>query len=198
MSYSLDRLVSDLAAAFLAIDQSKPIGKSQTREYRAGIGPLREAEAVRHAIKYLKNQNNSVYQNASPCRYPNSKASCDLLIPGEWALEFKLVRPFGDNGKEAEHWSENILHPYPGNVSSIGDCLKLAQCGFGERKAVIVFGYEHIPPQITIESAVRAFELLAKELHGLKLTQRAFSSFGPLVHPIHQQGQVFGWEVLPA
>jgi hypothetical protein len=28
-----------------------------------------------------------------------------------------------NNGKEAETWSVNLLHPYPGNVSVIGDCL---------------------------------------------------------------------------
>jgi len=41
------------------------------------------------------------------------------------ALEFKIARPFGDNGKEAENWSVNLPHPYAGNVSVIGDCLKL-------------------------------------------------------------------------
>src|SRR6058998_405930 len=35
--------------------------------------------------------------------------------------------PFGDNGKEAENWSVNLLHPYEGNVSTIGDCCKLAR-----------------------------------------------------------------------
>lgn len=41
----------------------------------------------------------------------------DVLVPNRWALEFKIVRPFGDNGIEAERWSQNLLHPYPGNVS---------------------------------------------------------------------------------
>jgi hypothetical protein len=49
--------------------------------------------------------------DSSPKRYPNSRRQCDLVIPGEWAVEFKLLRPFGDNGAEAEDWSENVLHP---------------------------------------------------------------------------------------
>jgi len=47
------------------------------------------------------------------------------LIKGLWVIEVKIARPFGDNGKEAEAWSVNLLHPYAGNTSIIGDCLKL-------------------------------------------------------------------------
>jgi len=118
------------------------------------------------------------------------------VIPGHWAIEFKLIRPFGDNGNEAEHWSENILHPFPGNISAIGDCIKLVRSGFPEQKAVIVFGYEHIPPQIPLEIAVRAFELLVQEIAKIKVSETQFARFGPLIHPVHQQGLVFGWEIL--
>ena len=67
----------------------------------------------------------------------------DLLIPDSWALEFKIAWPFGDNGKEAENWAINFLHPYVGNVSSLGDCQKLARYQGPEKRAVIVVGYEH-------------------------------------------------------
>jgi hypothetical protein len=49
----------------------------------------------------------------------------DLLITGAWALEFKLARSYGDNGKDEENWSVNLLHPYEGNTSASGNCLKL-------------------------------------------------------------------------
>jgi hypothetical protein len=117
------------------------------------------------------------------------------VIPGEWAIEFKLLRPFGDNGKEAEHWSENVLHPYRGNVSSIGDSIKLIESGFSERKAIVVFGYEHSPPKIDITTAIDSFEILAKEVVDVELGERYSAEFGPLIHPVHQQGKVFGWEV---
>jgi hypothetical protein len=138
----------------------------------------------------------SSYETASPRQYPNSRRQCDLVIPGEWAIEFKLLRPFGDNGKEAEHWSENVLHPYPGNVSSIGDCIKLIESGFPERKAIVVFGYEHSPPQIDITPAVESFEIIAKEVVGIALSERLSAKFGPLIYPVHQQGKVFGWQIL--
>ena len=118
------------------------------------------------------------------------------MIPGEWAIEFKLLRPFGDNGAEAEHWSENALHPYPGNVSSIGDSIKLIESGFPERKAVLIFGYEHSPPLIDITTAIESFEAIAKQIMGIELGERHVAEFGSLIHPVHQQGKVFGWQVL--
>jgi hypothetical protein len=71
-----------------------------------------------------------------------------FVIPGAWAVEVKLARPFGDNGKPAERWSENLLYPYKGNTSSLGDCLKLLESEFTERKAILIIGYEHTPPKI--------------------------------------------------
>ncbi|HEY8378006.1 MAG TPA: hypothetical protein VIK91_16025 [Nannocystis sp.] len=119
-----------------------------------------------------------------------------MLIPGEWAIEFKIVRPFGDNGKPAEHWSENILHPYPGNTSALGDCIKLLEGNFSERLAVVIFGYEHTPPQVRLNPAIRAFELLAREILQVRLGNRVEALRTGLVHPVHQQLRVFGYEVL--
>lgn len=48
-----------------------------------------------------------------------TKRTPDLLISDHWAVEVKTTRPFGDNGREAENWSVNLLHPYPGNISTI-------------------------------------------------------------------------------
>jgi hypothetical protein len=194
---SLGQVVNDFAEAFKAVDATRPQGASRARVYRPGIGPLTEADAVNKALRYLQEElQHSIYQDASPRQYPNSRQQCDLVIPGEWAIEFKLLRPFGDNGKEAEHWSENVLHPYPGNVSSIGDCIKLMDSGFSERKAIIVFGYEHSPPQIDITTATDSFEVIAKLVVGIDLGERKSAKFGPLIHPVHQQGRLFGWEVI--
>lgn len=195
---SLDQVVNDFADAFVAVDGARPQGTSKTRTYRPGIGPLTEADAVGRALRQLQGELQRYdYRDASPKQYPHSRQQCDLVVPGEWAIEFKLLRPFGDNGKEAEHWSENVLHPYAGNVSSIGDCIKLIGSGFSERKAIIVFGYEHSPPQIDITVAIESFEVVAKQVVvGVGLSERRSTSFGPLIHPVHQQGRVFGWEVL--
>lgn len=125
-----------------------------------------------------------------------TKRSPDLLIPQEWAIEFKITRPFGDNGKEAENWSVNLLHPYTGNVSTIGDCYKLAQLGGLERKAVAVSGYEHSPPKIDLTPLVESFEVIARDVARLSLSPRIETRRDGLVHPVHQSVRVFAWEVL--
>lgn len=197
MPLSLGQIVDDFALAFKAVDAAAPQGTSKTRTYKPGIGPLREAEAVQKALSFLQSSLNPfAYASAAPQLYPSSRQLCDMVLPGEWAIEFKLIRPFGDNGVIAEHWSENILHPYAGNVSSIGDCIKLCQSGFGERKAIIVFGYEHTPPQADLRVAVSAFEVTAQQVVGIRLGPRCEAQFSELIHPVHQQGKVFGWELL--
>src|SRR5215211_5674100 len=194
---SLSDIVSDFADAFKAVDDTHPQGSSRTRTYKPGIGPLTEADAIDRALQYLKESTRSTYYvDASPKRYPSSRQQCDLVIPDEWAIEFKLLRPFGDNGAEAEHWSENALHPYPGNVISIGDSIKLIESGFPERKAIVIFGYEHSSPLIDISIAIESFEAIAKQVVGIELGARRSAEFGPLIHPVHQQGNVFGWQVL--
>jgi hypothetical protein len=125
-----------------------------------------------------------------------TKRSPDLLIRGNWALEFKIARPFGDNGKPAENWSVNLLHPYPGNVSAIGDCIKLASSSGIERKGVIVIGYEHSPSQISLDTLIGAFEVIARNVADIDLAPRVETSCGGLIHPVHQVARVFGWEVL--
>jgi hypothetical protein len=125
-----------------------------------------------------------------------TKRTPDLLIPNQWALEFKLARPFGDNGREAENWSVNLLHPYAGNVSLIGDCLKLQSLRGAERKAVIAVGYEHTPPKIPLSPLFDAFELVATKVAGVRLGTREQIIQTNLCHPVHQQFLVAAWEVL--
>jgi hypothetical protein len=182
----LAALVEDIATALAAVDAERAVHK----QFQAGIGPFGEADAVRAALAWLKRTDPERYGAAATKRLP------DLLIPGQWAVELKVVRPFGDNGLPAEHWSENVLHPYPGNTSSLGDCLKLLSSGLPERKAVVVFGYEHTPPQVPLAGALAGFELLARGLLRLHLSPRAEVLRQNLVHPVHQQLRVYGYEVL--
>jgi hypothetical protein len=182
----LAELVEDIANALAAVDASGAAHK----QFKPGIGPFGEAEAVRAALGWLKSSKPDTYRSAATKRLP------DLLIPGEWAIELKVVRPFGDNGLPAEHWSENVLHPYPGNTSSLGDCLKLAGSQLAERKAVVIFGYEHTPERVPLAAAVRGFELLAAQLLGLNILRAEQALRTGLIHPVHQQLRVFGYEVL--
>jgi hypothetical protein len=184
--FALSTFVDDFADALVEVDRSRVCHK----HFQPGIGPFGEADAIRCALLELKKQHSDRYSKAVTKRLP------DLLIPNAWALELKIVRPFGDNGMPAEHWSENILHPYPGNTSSLGDCLKLIGAGFSERKAVVIFGYEHSPAQISLDNAICAFELIAMDILRIKLGPKCHATREGLVHPVHQVLRVFGYEVL--
>lgn len=64
-----------------------------------------------------------------------------------------------------------------------------------ERKGIVVFTYEHDPPVIDLSVIVDCFENLAIEVLGLPIGQRHVSVLSNLVHPVHQQAGVYGWEV---
>ena len=185
MSMELEQVTSDVAAALASIDRCG----IPFKQFKHGVGPYGEPQllaAVARHLNTLPSYNSSVKTKRTP----------DLLIPGRWALEFKLARPFGDNGREAENWSVNLLHPYEGNVSLIGDCLKLQRLGGAERKGVVVVGYEQSPPRIPLAPLIDAFELVATQVVGVRIGRRVQIIQSNLCHPVHQQFLVAAWEVL--
>lgn len=186
MKMALEQFVDDFAAALSEVDRSG----ATFRQFRPGIGPFGESDAVKAALAVLKRTQPERYEKAVTRRQP------DLLIPDEWQIELKIVRPFGDNGKEAESWSQNVLHPYPGNTSSIGDCLKLIAANGNEGKAVVVFGYEHDPAKIPLDPCIKGFELLAQNLFEIQLSPCIERRIAGLIHPVHQVLRVFAWKVL--
>jgi hypothetical protein len=183
---TLDQVIDAFGAGLVSIDRCGVAHKS----FQLGVGPYGEADAVRRALQHMRQQDPEVFGSIRTKRLP------DILIPGEWAIEAKIIRPFGDNGLPAEHWSENILHPYAGNTSSLGDCLKLLGSGLPERKGVIVFGYEHVEPRIPLDPAIQSFELLAAKVLDIQLSRRIERRIEGLSHPVHQTLRIFGWEIL--
>jgi hypothetical protein len=181
----LDDLVADAADAIFRADARR----EAFRKFQPGIGPFGEPQLVKLIADEL-NQDRKYEGKA------RTKRSPDLLIPKQWAIEVKIARPFGDNGKQAENWSVNLLHPYAGNVSTIGDCLKLLAYSGPERKAVLVIGYEHMPPQISLTPLIDSFEVIAKQVLKIELSDKVEVQRIGLVHPIHQSLRVFAWEVL--
>lgn len=186
-------LVTDFASALAEVDATRPVGSAQ--RFKPGCGPLTESEVTTLILQHLR-ERSAAYSSAGPKRYPGGRAECDFVIPGSWAVEIKLARPFGDNGKPAERWSENLLYPYTGNTSSLGDSMKLLGSNFVERKAVLVIGYEHTPPLIPLEPAIQGFEVLATEVLHLRLSLREQATVQGLVHPCHQQATIYAWEIL--
>ena len=180
----LSVVVSDIADALRAIDASAVPFKN----FQPGVGPYGEPQLAKRICELLNNR--EMYLGKV-----ETKRTPDLLIRGKWALEIKIVRPFGDNGKEAENWSVNLVHPYKGNVSLIGDCLKLRDSRLDERKAVVAIGYEHVPAQIDLEPLVRSFEAIATSVFSIPIGKRTSARRRDLIHPVHQQVVVHGWAV---
>jgi len=90
----------------------------------------------------------------------------------------------------------NLLHPYPGNISTIGDCYKLSALQCSERKAVIVIGYEHNPGKIDLTPLITAFEIVATQVGRFRLSSRVECRRLGLVHPVHECVRVLAWELL--
>ena len=172
------RIIADLLNEF---DSERPVHKN----FQPGLGPFGEPQVVALIAKGLTAQGVSARTRRTP----------DLAIEHEWAIEFKIVRPFGDNGREAENWSVNMLHPYPGNVSLIGDAIKLGQLDDYENKGLFVIGYEHAPARISLDPLLDSFELLARQVMHINLGDRFEERRERLVHPEHQVLRCIGWQL---
>jgi hypothetical protein len=181
----LAEIVKDVADCLVAIDASK----IPFRSFQAGVGHCGEPQLLKAIASHL----NRLTKYDS---HVQTKRTPDLLIPQQWAIEFKIARPYGDNGKEAENWSVNLLHPYRGNVSTIGDCFKLLELESKERKAVAVIGYEHLPARIDLTPLIDSFEVIAKQVMHIVLSDRVETRRNGLVHPVHKSVRVFAWELI--
>ena len=178
----LTEIVRSVADILKDFDCERPVHKS----FKPGIGPFGEPQLVIQIAQRLTRLGIAASTRATPA---------DMDIQGEWAIEFKIVRPFGDNDKEAESWSQNLLHPYEGNVSLIGDAIKLSQLPTYPRKGVIALGFEHAPPRIDLEPLFSSFELIAKCIMNIPLGGRCEEWRDGLVHPTHQSMRCVGWQL---
>lgn len=129
--------------------------------------------------------------------YPEaSRQKCDLCLgyppAWEWALEIKMLRILGDNGKANDNILMHIFSPYSAHRSAVTDCTKLAASGLGRRRGILIYGYD--ADDWPLEPAIAAFEVLATGSTPLGPRQQA--SFDGLVHPVHASGQVYAWELL--
>ena len=177
-------LVGQIADLLGKYDRERPIHKT----FQPGIGPFGEPQLVKKLAEFLT-------EEGVPSR---TRREPDLDVNGgTWGIECKIVRPFGDNDRRAENWSVNLLHPYCGNESLIGDGLKLQRLEGYNRKGLLAFGFEHDPARVSLDPLVDSFELVATRVCGVPLGRRIEEVRRGLVHPVHQILRCFGWEVLP-
>ena len=174
-------IVAVIADILKGFDSERPKHKT----FQPGIGPFGEPQIVREIAGRLT-------QRGIPAA---TKRAPDMAMQGSWGLEFKVVRPFGDNGKEAENWSVNLLHPYEGNVSLIGDAIKMLQLADYDNKCLVAIAYEHDSPRLDLEPLLASFELIARSVMRIPLGQRVEERRNNLVHPEHQVVRCISWEL---
>ena len=160
-------------------------------------GPHTESATVDLVLAEMKESWPAPYsQVVREVSYPGvARQKCDLCIGAEpawdWCIEVKMLRMMGDNGKPNDNMLMHILSPYQAHHSAVTDCEKMATARLQGRKAIIVFAYEY--SSYRCEPAIQAFELLSS--NRVALGPRVVAPFDGLVHPVHQAGYVYGWEI---
>jgi hypothetical protein len=194
----LTQLVQDFAVAIQQVDARGPqAASSRTRlAYKPGIGPHTEAATLSLVVKDLIARDAAYGPHAFDVPYPGAtRQRCDWCLGSppswDWAIEAKMLRMFGDNGKLNDNMLMHILSPYPAHRSALTDCPKLATSGLAGRKAIVVFGYDY--DDWPMEPAIVAFEMLASG--HVSLGRRCQAAYDHLMHPVHQRGHVYAWEV---
>jgi len=191
----LDEILAAFARGVELADACRPRATNRRSGtlYQEGIGPHSESSTISLAVTAAEHE--SLAAAAREVPYADaSRNRCDLVIGAgfdSWAIEVKMLRLVGDNGKPNDNMLMHILSPYPAHRSAVTDCQKLLRSALHGRKAILIFGYDY--DGWAMDPAIRAFELLASA--DVELRAAATGSFSGLVHPVHTHGRVFGWEV---
>src|SRR5262245_55984299 len=132
----LANIVRHFMDGLCAVDAMYPKAQNvRTKEFfKPGIGPHSEADTVRFVMAHLASGKETFYRFGSwetAVPYPESpQKKCDLCIgrkvdAWEWAIEVKMLRLLGDNGKLNDNMLMHILSPYAAHRSALTDCDKL-------------------------------------------------------------------------
>ena len=195
---TLGAIAAAFAGGLKRADARLPQARSTRSEriYQPGIGPHSEPAAVALVMQELAATDPARFgRYALGVPYPALRRQrCDLVIPDDdqpWAIEVKLARFRGDNGRPADEALMHLISPYEGDRSALTDCAKLARSGLPGRLAVLIYGFDH--PDKPLDPAIEAFEALARLR--VDLGERHEAPFAGLVHPVHREGRVFAWEI---
>ena len=137
----LDELTRYFAEAMESVDARRPIASNARTgaPYSPGIGPHTERATVQLVSEEMERQGSIQVQGFQlEVPYPDTPWNkCDLCIgvgpDWDWAVEIKMLRLMGDNGKPNDNILMHILSPYPEHRSALTDCTKLSNAGFTGR-----------------------------------------------------------------
>jgi hypothetical protein len=199
MAIFLSTFVTDFAAGIKAADGLSPVAVNVRTKvaFQPGIGPHTEVQTVKLTMDQMVLAQRGRYEQFK-LNVPygdGTGQACDLCLgespDWEWAIEIKMLRLMGDNGKPNDNMLMHILSPYSEHRSAVTDCRKLADSELGHRKAVLIYGYDY--DEWPMDPAIDAFKLLARATVALGRQQNAV--FDGLVHPVHKRGRVLAWEL---
>ena len=193
MKNYLEKFIEEFSKSIVLADRKRPQKISRTgTQYQHGIGPHTEDETVALTLEEFPECWDGLF-DTSVCFPDNRRSKCDLCIntsEGKLYIEIKMMRIFGDNGKTNDNITTHILSPYPQQRSALTDIQKLVESGFEGKKAIVIYGYDY--EAYPMEEMINCFEKLA--IGKLDLP-RIYSKFAGLIHPIHKNGEVYGWMI---
>lgn len=125
----MDELTRYFAAAMESVDARRPIASNARTgvPYSPGIGPHTERATVQLVSEEMERQGCIQVKGFQlEVLYPNApQDKCDFCIgvgpDWDWAVEIKMLRLMGDNGKLNENILMHILSPYPEHRSALTD-----------------------------------------------------------------------------
>jgi hypothetical protein len=197
---TLGEIVADFADGMIHADARRPVAVNMRskQQFQPGIGPHSEAQTVELVMAELPTLKPDLYVETVGLAVPYPelpRQRCDLCFgrpkAWDWAVEVKMLRILGDNGKANDNILMHIFSPYPAHRSAVTDCSKLAATSLASKRAILIYGYD--AKGWPLEPAIDAFEVLASRRVRLGTRQRA--DFSGLVHPVHASGRVYGWEI---
>jgi hypothetical protein len=195
-SIVLREIVEQFAIAMKSADTRRPQAVNPTTKYayRPGIGPHPEDQAVNLVMRELALQRPG-WHSRLRAYDPLSKQVCDWFLgdPLEWVIEIKMARPNGDNGKPLDIAVRDILSPYQMDRSALWDCIRLADSRVSARCAILIYGFDD--SRRPLSEIISAFQTLAAAR--VKLGPLHEAQLAGLVHPVHRNGAVYGWEIQP-
>lgn len=186
------------------------------RQFTHGIGPYMESQQVSQICRKIDVRDGLSctagyrYREGDVINKKGDFFYRDNENDESWVGEFKLYRPFGDNGQYMESWNKlfmgpfEVVNPQNWNKTSYGDIHKLRNGVPRDiRKFICWIGYELEDMQQVswtrdqnielFESGVRHhFSPNIREI----ISDKSLIEFELNVHQYHRRGFVCVWEVL--
>lgn len=172
----LNVIVDRIAEMIPEIDSTTKIqnrNRRNKRPYVKGIATLFEPQFVTELVGCWKRSHSediSSINDEHP--YPESAETCDLVLTSaseeipfgmfEWAIEMKYLRLVGNNGNNNDYVMQKAISPYLKDRSLVHDIEKLKQASFGQKKAVIFYGFEF--DEFSVEHANRMCRLITDSI----------------------------------